>query len=119
MSTNLELSSPAPLTAKVTVRQDLPFAVPLADRVRFDKLPSKVREDVQLLLLTLEKIHRSNTVKGGCKAHALNRRGFTPASLRRKYYLYRDHGGDWLALVDAAKAPTEKSGLSEEFLDYW
>jgi hypothetical protein len=117
MTTDIQPTNPAPVTKRT--KTAFPFAVPLADRERFDKLPSKVREDVQLLLLTLDKVHNSKSVKGGCMAHATNRRGFKPASLRRKYYAYVDSGGDWAVLVDEAKAPPTKQSLPEEFLEYW
>jgi hypothetical protein len=105
---------------RVSKSQSLPLCIPMRDRAEFDRLPCAVRDDVQHLLLIIEKVHKAESVKGACRAFATNKRGFKPASLRRKYYAYVESGGDWRKLVDNARAGgPHASVLPEEFLEYW
>ena len=103
--------------------------IPQSDQVEFSRLPQDVRQDLLALLEVVQTVHLAPARHAACKALAeahAHRRGFTAASLLRKYYSFIASGGDWRSLLDRARAGAdwwlatrERAPLPPDFIDYW
>ena len=91
------------------------FEIPTNDFDEVMALPEGVRDDLRRTLRLLAQIDAAPSVDAGCRAVGESRRGFTAASLRRKFYAYKAAGGDWRALVDRARCGD--SGAARSFSD--
>lgn len=105
------------------------FAVPDSDLGRFASLPESARADLRRSFFALQSIHacRDNIgIQAACRIQAAkcnHARGFTAASLCRKYYNFL--AADWTSLVNKALAgpdwwnTDDKAGLPDEFVQFW
>lgn len=109
------------------------YRIPHEDLSKFYALPAEVQRDVRLMLEILGRIN--GTARGvhariAAEARAVHRRGFSKQSIGRKRSLYKESGGNWAVLVDAARAPgwdavskrCDKGGgrkLPFAFVEYW
>jgi hypothetical protein len=97
------------------------FVVPKADLTRFATLPDDVRRTVQTLLGVMRGIAASGRVNPACEEQArqfFGRRGFSAASLRRKWYAFQLEG--WTALIDhSAAGGVREAALPVEFVDWF
>lgn len=100
-----------------------PFLIPAADREEFDALPDSVRAEVALLLAVFRIIARTPRSRRArlfaSQGVALAQRGpgFSAKSLKRKWYSYVNHHGDWRVLVNRARVPVGR-GLPPEFIAF-
>ncbi len=99
------------------------WGIPLKDQSDFvHRVKStKARKDLTLMIKVLEHVHTQRESKdfvgvtnrmaqGYCHL-----KGFSGASLRRKYYALRDAGWNWRSLVKGYKAPSKQPA---EFVDF-
>jgi hypothetical protein len=95
----------------------------------FGRLPEAARDNLSRTFRALEWIHSRPNKNEAFRVMALKcmkARGFTAASLRRKYYAFVA-SGDWTTLVDKALAgpewwKTDESsapGLPPAFIEFW
>jgi hypothetical protein len=98
------------------------FAVPLADRPEFERLPGTVRELINNRFTIFNIIHSAQNKRRAAKiqSQAFGRaRGYSATTLLDLYYRYvKTH--DWRTLIDGSRAK-EYSDASQppEFIKFW
>jgi hypothetical protein len=138
MISTLELTDSARATMPATdkgTREAAPapvlfFTIPSADADIFASLNERAQRDVKRRLKAMRLIHgyaQAKSVNYGCRTVAAmfhGERGWAAQTLNAIYCEFRDSGGDWKSLIDAAIAGpkwqnrTTPAGLADAFLDF-
>ncbi|ODU24021.1 MAG: hypothetical protein ABS95_02515 [Verrucomicrobia bacterium SCN 57-15] len=127
--TQAQLSTIQEATAvrRVTCQAVPIFTIPKNDELEFSKLPDEVRRKVRQTLHALHVIHHAINKQEAIRHQARlmhHMRGFSAASLTRKYYAFLESNCDWTVLIDRAKAGrdlwnTGSARLPEPFIEFW
>jgi hypothetical protein len=98
------------------------FAVPVADRPEFERLPGSVRELINNRLSIFRIIDRAPNKRSAARAQSAafaNARGYSTTTILDLYYKYV-RGHDWRVLIDAARAKQyTEAAQPAEFVKFW
>ena len=95
--------------------------IPQQDLIVFAGLPDAAKEEVAQWIGLVDRLMSAARIGEAIADEAARyrgRRGFSKATIRRRYDAFR-RSGDWRVLVDRARFPSKREGLPTDFTEYW